>query len=153
VGRYTVAEVARAGTGHQRAERVAFADGGRLLAVTCPRYNRLGLYRVTDRDALEGGHDLTLDRPPPAGCPARGRPYVLERPPGDERPVRPGWLDAFDFRGDRVGDRVIVGFYPDDLALSADGRYAVVLTSGRSEGSPDRPAPALDVYPIDGTKP
>jgi glycerol-3-phosphate acyltransferase PlsY len=153
VGRYTVAEVARAGTGHQRAERVAFAEGGRLLAVTCPRYNRLVLYRVSDHDSLEVVRDLTLDGHPVAVCPARDRLYVLERPPGDERHVQPGWLEAFDFRGDRAGDRVIVGFYPDDLALSPDGRYAFVLTSGRSEGSPDRPAPALDVYPIDGTKP
>jgi len=37
---------------------------------------------------------------------------------------------------------------PDDLALAPDGRHAFVLTSGRAEGSADRPAPALDVYEL-----
>ena len=35
VGGHTLNEVARVATGHQRAERVAFADRGRMLAVTC----------------------------------------------------------------------------------------------------------------------
>lgn len=148
VGRYRLTEVARAGTGHQRAERVAFADGGRLLAVTCPRYNRLVLYRVTDRDGLELLDDLALDGKPVAVCPAADRLYVLQRPPGDNRHVEAGWCEAYNFRGEKVGDKVHVGFYPDDLALSPDGRYAYVLTSGRAEGDPKKPAPALDVYAI-----
>jgi len=151
VGRYTLSESSRAGTGHQRAERVAFADGGRLLAVTCPRYNRLVLYRVTGEDALEVANDLTLDGKPVAVCAANDRLYVLERPPGDDRHIQPGWWETFDFKGERVGDRVVVGFYPDDMALAPDGQHAYVLTSGRAEGSADRPAPGLDVYPIDGS--
>ncbi len=148
VGRYRLTEVAREGTGHQRAERVAFADGGRLLAVTCPRYNRLVLYRVTDRDALELVDDLALDGKPVAVCPGADRLYVLERPPGDNRHVEPGWCEAFTFRGEKVGDKVQVGYYPDDLALAPDGRHAYVLTSGRAEGDPKKPTPALDVYEI-----
>jgi glycerol-3-phosphate acyltransferase PlsY len=154
VGRYSLAEVGRAATGHQRAERVAFADGGRLLAVTCPRYNRLVLYRVTDRNGLEPSHDLALDGKPVAVCPAEDRLYVLERPAGDRRHVEPGWWEAFDFRGERVGSKVAVGFYPDDMALSPDGRRAFVLTSGRAEGDQRKPAPALDVYELgDGPRP
>lgn len=151
VGRSAVTEVARARTGHQRAERVAFAEGGRLLAVTCPRYNRLVLYRVTDREELEPVQDLELSGKPVAVCPAEDRFYVLERPPGDDRHVQPGWWETFNFQGKRIGDRVIVGFYPDDMALSADGTHAYVLTSGRAEGSANRPAPALDVYPLNGS--
>jgi glycerol-3-phosphate acyltransferase PlsY len=146
VGRSTLREVAHASTGHQRAERVAFADGGRVLAVTCPRYLRLVLYRVTDAQTLEPLRDLELEGKPVAVCAAADRIYVLERPPGDDRHVKPGWWETFDFRGDPVGGRVVVGFYPDDLALSPDGRWAFVLNSGHGEGGPDRPSPSLDVY-------
>ena len=148
VGRYHFEEVARAGTGHQRAERVAFADGGRLLAVTCPRYDRLVLYRVTDARGLDVFRDLTLDGQPVAVCPTDDRFYVLMRPPGDRRHVEAGWWQALDFRGEPVGGRVPVGYYPDDLALSPDGRLAYVLTSGRAEGEPDRPRPCLSVYDL-----
>ena len=148
VGRYTIREVAHAATGHQRAERIAFADGGRLLAVTCPRYSRLMLYRVTDGDRLELLRDVELPGQPVAVCTTRDRIFVLERPPGDRRHVEHGWWETFDFRGGTGGDRVVVGFYPDDLALAPDGRHAFVLTSGRAEGSADRPAPALDVYEL-----
>ena len=152
IGRSSVTEVAYAGTGHQRAERVAFADNGRTLAVTCPRYNRLVLYRVTANESLTAGPDVELAGKPVAVCPARERIYVLERPPGDDRHVQPGWWETFDLQGQRIGDRVTVGFYPDDMALAPDGTHAYVLTSGRAEGSADRPSPALDVYPIDGAK-
>src|SRR5205823_1462817 len=109
--------------------------------------------RVSDGDGLEDFRDLTLDGHPVAVCPSDDRFYVLERPPGDDRHVKPGWWEAFDFRGERVGGRVGTGFYPDDMALSPDGRFLFVLTSGRAEGSADRPAPGLDVYPTDGSSP
>jgi acyl-phosphate glycerol 3-phosphate acyltransferase len=148
VGPLVLAESARAATGHQRAERVAFADGGTLLAVTCPRYNRLVLYRVTARDGLEPLRDLELTGKPVAVCPAGDRLYVLERPAGDRRHVERGWLEAFDLLGQPTGTKLAVGFYPDDLALSADGRLAFVLTSGRAEGDAVKPSPALDVYDL-----
>jgi glycerol-3-phosphate acyltransferase PlsY len=153
IGRTTVREVARAATGHQRAERVAFADHGRILAVTCPRYNRVVLYRVTEQDALELVNDVELEGKPVGVCPAQDRLFVLLRPPGDNRHIEPGWWETYDFKGNPLGGRVRVGFYPDDLALSADGRFAYVLTSGCGEGEPDRPAPALDVYDLDGARP
>jgi glycerol-3-phosphate acyltransferase PlsY len=148
VGGNTLTEIGRAGTGHQRAERVAFADGGKLLAVTCPRYNRLVLYRVGDDGVLETLNDLELDGKPMAICPLGDRLYVLERPPGDNRHVEPGWLEAFDLKGERVVDKTRVGFYPDDMALSPDGRFAHILTSGRAEGDAKKPAPALEVYDL-----
>ncbi|HEY2158086.1 MAG TPA: glycerol-3-phosphate 1-O-acyltransferase PlsY, partial [Isosphaeraceae bacterium] len=41
-------EVSRYAPGHQRAERLAFLDGGKLLVATCPRYLRVVLARITD---------------------------------------------------------------------------------------------------------
>ena len=59
-----------------------------------------------------------------------------------------GWWETFDFKGRRIGSKVRVGFYPDDLALTADGRNALVLTSGHGEGDPHRPGPSLEVMSL-----
>ena len=151
VGRYTFVEVARVSTGHQRAERVAFADGGNVLAVTCPRYERLVIYRVTAQTELELIRDIPLEGKPVAVCASGKLIYALMRPSGDRRHVEPGWWQTFDCQGESVGERVTVGFYPDDLGLSSDGKHALVLTSGRAEGGPERGEPALAVYELGAT--
>jgi acyl-phosphate glycerol 3-phosphate acyltransferase len=154
VGGITVLEVSRAATGHQRAERLAFLDAGRVLAVTCPRYDRLVFYRVNDEDELELARDVELDGKPVALCSAKNRLYVLMRPAGDRRHVEPGWWTNFDASGETTGEKVLVGFYPDDLAVSRDGKYAYVLTSGRAEGGSHRAAPALEVFELgQGSRP
>ncbi len=148
VGSFTLREVAHVATGHQRAERLSFADGGKLLAVTCPRYNRVVLYRVTESDALKLLVDIELEGKPMAVCAAADRFYVLQRPEGDSRHVNPGWWSAYDFLGKPIGTKSHVGFYPDDMALSADARHGFVLTSGRAEGDAKKPVPALEIYDI-----
>jgi glycerol-3-phosphate acyltransferase PlsY len=148
VGPCTLVEVARVATGHQRAERVAFLDQGRLLAVTCPRYNRVVVYRVTTGPGLALQSDIALEGRPVALAAAADRFYVLEHPPGDARHVEPGFWETFDRAGRRIGTRYRVGFYPDDLAITADGRHALVLTSGRAEGDANKPAPALTVIAL-----
>lgn len=145
---YHLTEVERVGTGHQRAERLTYADGGKLLAVTCPRYNRVVLYRVTDTEQLEVARDLKLEGKPVAVWATRDRLYVLERPPGDQRHVKPGWWEAFDFHGEPVGQPVPAGMYPDDFVVTPDDRHALLLTSGKGEGDPERPAPALEVLDL-----
>jgi glycerol-3-phosphate acyltransferase PlsY len=149
VGPCLLTEVARVGTGHQRAERLAFADGGRLLAVTCPRYNRVVLYRVTPDQRLDLHRDIALDGRPVALATAADRLYVLERPSGDAQHLEPGYLETFDLQGAPIGARYPVGFYPDDLAITPDARHALVLTSGRAEGGATRPAPALEVITLE----
>jgi acyl-phosphate glycerol 3-phosphate acyltransferase len=150
LGRCTLAEVARVQTGHQRAERVVFADRERLLAVTCPRYDRVVYYRVTRGDSLEVQRDIKLNGHPVAIQTVEDRLFVLQRPPGDARHLEPGFWETFDFQGRRIGSRYRVGFYPDDLAITPDGRQAIVLTSGRAEGDAHRPAPALAVIALGG---
>jgi glycerol-3-phosphate acyltransferase PlsY len=149
MGRCTLIEVARVATGHQRAERLAFLDGGGLLAVTCPRYNRVMLYRVTSDAGLELQSDIALEGRPVALAAASDRFYVLERPAGDARHVEPGFWETFDRAGRRIGARYRVGFYPDDLAITPDGMHALVLTSGRAEGDANKPSPALTVIALD----
>jgi acyl-phosphate glycerol 3-phosphate acyltransferase len=148
-GPYRLIEVARAATGHQRADRVVFADRGRLLAVTCPRYNRLVLYRVSEDETLVPFRDLALEGRPVALQAAHDRLYVLQRPAGDAQHVEHGYWETYDFEGRRIGAKFRVGFYPDDMVLTRRDRLALVLTSGRSEGDPHHGAPALLCVDLD----
>ncbi|HWE36088.1 MAG TPA: glycerol-3-phosphate 1-O-acyltransferase PlsY [Isosphaeraceae bacterium] len=153
-GPFTLVATARVETGQQRAERVAFADEGRLLAVTCPRYGKVVLYRVLDASRLELLRTIDVDGRAVAVWPAKDRLDLLIRPAGDARHVEEAWWQAIDFRGMWLGPRVRVGFDPDDMATSADGRFAFVLTSGRAEGESNRPLPALTTFDLgDGRNP
>jgi glycerol-3-phosphate acyltransferase PlsY len=78
-----------------------------------------------------------------------GRFVVLQRPPGDAKHLEPGWWEVFDGEGHRVGSRHVAGFYPDDLAASADGHRLFVLCSGRSEGDPKKPLGSLEILEVD----
>jgi acyl-phosphate glycerol 3-phosphate acyltransferase len=145
---FTLTPVARMATGHQRAERLAFGGGGEWLAVTCPRYNRVVVARVVTNETLEKAVDIALEGRPVALWPQGERIYILERPIADAHHVEAGWLEVFDLEGRRLGSRFRVGFDPDDLVISADGRMAFVLTSGHAEGESNRPDPALLVIDL-----
>ncbi len=144
-GAFTIVDLGHVKTGHQRAIRPAFGDGGKLLAVLCPRYNRLMIYRVGEGGSLDLFRDVTLDGQPTAMVGTRGGFLVLQRPTGDDRHVHPGHLQLYGFDGQKSGPRIPVGFDPRDLALSPDGLMALVLTSGRAEGNAKLPFPAMEV--------
>ncbi len=150
-GPYRAEEVARVATGHQRAERLTFLDGGKLLAATCPRYDRVMLYRVTAGNGLDLVADIPVGGRPVALAAGPDRLYVLARPANDARHVDEGWWEAFDFRGQSLTPKRRVGLYPDDFALAGppESPHLLVLTSGRGEGDPGRPPAALTVYDLD----
>ncbi len=133
----------RVQTGHQRAERLCFLDAGRQLAVACPRYDRVVLYHVTDVPALTLSRELRVEGKPVALAATRDHLIILQRPSGDARHLEPGFLQVYDFRTERLGPRVPVGYDPDDVAFVEDGRWALVLLSGRAEGEHNRPAPSV----------
>jgi acyl-phosphate glycerol 3-phosphate acyltransferase len=151
-GPYRAVEVARVATGHQRAERLVFLDRGKLLAATCPRYGRVMLYRVTDGSGLELLKDIALQGKPVALATSSDRLFVLVRPNNDARHIEEGWLETFDLEGNSIGSKPRVGLYPDDLAISKDGRHSLILTSGRGEGGPHRPLPALTVREVESSQ-
>ncbi len=142
-----ISEVARLATGHQRAERLAFVDGGKLLAITCPRYMRVVLASVGE-SSLDVVRDIELGGRPVAVVAAADRFYALQRPHGDARHLEEAWWESYDFAGKPLGPKVRVGWDPDDLALSPDGQFAYVITSGHAEGETNRPDPELSCYDL-----
>lgn len=141
-GAFALTEVARARTGHQRADRITFADSGKRLAVTCPRYDRLMIFAVGET-SLDVAQDVELSGQPMAVVAGPDRFWVLIRPSGDRRHIDPGYLQGITFDGKPVGSPITVGFYPVDLALSPNGRQAYALIAGRAEGNAIMPPPAL----------
>ncbi len=135
-------------TGHQRAERLCFADNGRLLAVTCPRYNQVVLYRMSSEQVPNLVADIATGGRPVAIQAAHDRLYVLQRPTGDARHLEPAWWQAFDFEGSPLGSKFRLGWDPDDMVLTDDGRTMFVILSGNAEGESNRPAPSLLVVDL-----
>jgi acyl-phosphate glycerol 3-phosphate acyltransferase len=148
-GPWKLREIDRALTGQQRVDCVAFASGSSRFIVTCPRYDRAIVYQVTPQNKLQTVKEIDIGGRPPPATSLPGRFLVLIRPPGDERHVHPGWWDVFDLDGKRVSGPHLTGYYPDDLAVTPDGKYLYVISSGRGEGGPKKPLPALEVVALD----
>ena len=149
---HRLAEVSRFAPGQQRAERLAFLDGGKLLIATCPRYLRAVLVRVNEGRELEALADIDVGGRAVAIATAKDHFTILTRPHGDARHLEEAWWQSFDLAGNPIGGRVRIGWDPDDFAFSDDGKTAYVLTSGKAEGESNRPAPALIVFDLaDGT--
>ena len=147
-GPFRLEAIGRVETGEQRAERIVFADGGKLLAVACPRYGRVALIHVDEHEMLKLFRVVPLEGRPVALCAQADKIFILQRPGGDARHVEQAWWETIDLQGNRVGPRVRVGFDPDDLSIAQDGHTAFVLTSGRAEGESNRPKPALIVFDL-----
>ncbi len=147
-GPWSLRETHRELTGQQRSTRVVFADHGRLLAVMCPRYNKVLLYDVTSQARLDPAAEIALDGRPVAIALAGDRLVVLERPSGDDKHLAPGWWETFGLDGKSSSPRVPAGYYPDDLAVTADGRFLIVLSSGQAEGDKKKPLPGVDVFQV-----
>ena len=124
----------RIAVGQQRAERLTFLDGGRLLVATCPRYHRVVLTRITDAREFEEIGDIEVGGRPVAVAPGKDRFTVLVRPHGDARHLEEAWWQAFDLAGDPIGSRARIGWDPGDFAAAPrTSRSAYVLTSGSAE--------------------
>ena len=139
----------RVQTGHQRAERVAFLEGGRFLAVTCPRYDRVVIYQVDpSTQKLQKVIDRKLPGKPVALAETPRGLLVLQRPAGDDRHIMPGFCQLISIKGEPIGDSWPVGYDPDDLVVSAHGKHAYVLLSGNAEGESNRPDPELVTFEL-----
>ncbi|MGZ3472061.1 MAG: glycerol-3-phosphate 1-O-acyltransferase PlsY, partial [Isosphaeraceae bacterium] len=147
-GPWALRETHRELTGQQRSTRVVFADHGRQLAVMCPRYNKVLLYDVTSQAHLDSAAEIALDGRPVAIAMAGDRLVVLERPSGDDKHLAPGWWETFGLDGKSSSPRVPAGYYPDDLAVTPDGRFLIVLNSGQAEGDKKKPLPGIDVFQV-----
>jgi glycerol-3-phosphate acyltransferase PlsY len=154
ISRFTVAGEtyaiqSRLPTGLQRADHVAFFDDGDRLAMSCPRYSKITLWNTEIAPVKIKEVDL---QGRPVGLTALGdRIVVLQRPPGDDRHIKPGFFEVFDRDGARVAGPVDVGWDPDQIRIvERDGKsYALILLSGSAEGESNRPAPSLIVASFD----
>ncbi|MDX2038486.1 MAG: glycerol-3-phosphate 1-O-acyltransferase PlsY [Isosphaeraceae bacterium] len=148
--RIEIVETGRYSTKRQRAERLIFCDGDRRLAVSCPRYGHVVLLEVGDDGGLRDPVEIAVSGRPVALGATTDRLIVLQRPHGDQRHLEEAYWQAYDFAGRRMGDPVRVGYDPDDLAISDDGRYVHVITSGHAEGETNRPDPEYAIYELEG---
>ena len=81
-GPWALRETHRELTGQQRSTRVLFTERGRKLAVMCPRYNKVLVYRVTARESLEPAAEIALEGRPVAMAAAGG---IAGDPPAPAR--------------------------------------------------------------------
>ena len=146
-GPWRLTETHRESTGQQRATRIAFNAAGDRVAVMCPRYNHVLVYPVLEDETLGEPVEIQAAGRPVAIAVVGETVVVLERPINDDKHLEPGWAEVFGLDGSRIGPRITVGFYPDDLAASPDERLLFVLCSGRGEGDADKPLPELTVLP------
>ena len=109
----------------------------------CPRYNKVLLYTVTARESLEPAAEIALQGRPVAMAAAGDVLVILQRPPGDDKHLGPGWWEAVSLDGKRRGPRV-----PAGLLSRRPGRHArrplpagpqLRAGRGRREEAPSRP--------------
>ena len=104
------------------------------------------LYEVTEQEHLKPAGEIALQGRPVAMAALTNDLVVLERPAGDDKHLAPGWWKGFPFGRHPVCERVEAGYYPDDLALTPDGLYLLVLSSGCAEGDKKEPCRRIDIY-------
>ncbi len=148
---WSINQFSRIGTGLQRADDIAFFSNGSRLAMTCPRYTRLTLWQTRPDRAPLPLKTIELEGRPQRLVSFGDKVLVVERPPGDDRHIKPGFMEIFDAEGQRIGEPVELGWEPDDLVIAErDGRlYGLILLSGNAEGEDNRPNGSVRVVEID----
>lgn len=153
-GSFTLTQVRRESTGHQRAQRPIFFDDDRRVAVLCPRYGRVALLDVgDDAKSLTPSGEIRLEGRPMAIAATADRLYVLQRPDSDRRHLESGWVQPFDFAGRPVDGRFEAGINPDDLAITPDGQTALVVSGERTVKGGGSPLRHLSAFDLDAHTP
>lgn len=141
----------RLSSGLQRADDVAFFGNGTRIAMTCPRYTKFTVWQFgyTQQPKLLKTVDL-LGRPQKL-VPFDDKLFIIERPPGDDRHIKPGFFEVFDRDANPISSPVDIGWDPDDMAVvERDGKiYGLILLSGNAEGEDNRPNPSVKIVEID----
>ena len=110
----------------------------------------LDLRRGRYREAMDRLKNVTLPKDGEADVPM-GRPA----PGSPPRMPRSGTVSVIDVRSNKLVNSIDVGNTPENLALSADGKYLVLTIGNGSSSRPDSPGyhafGLLTVYKVDGS--
>ena len=147
-GPWKLRETHRELTGQQRADPGALRRSRPPARGDVPALQQgLALRRhIAGPPRPRGGN--RLDGRPVAIAMASDRLAVLQRPTGDDKHLGPGWWETFSLDGKSTSPRIPAGYYPDDLAVTPDGRFLIVLNSGQAEGDKKKPLPGIDVFQV-----
>lgn len=151
LGGWNLTILSRIGTGLQRADDITFFADGTHLAMTCPRYTKFTLWQTGPNQVPSLLKTVDLPGRPQRVVAHEKNIVIVQRPPGDDRHIKPGFFEVFDVFGARIAGPVEIGWDPDDLALiNRDGRlYALALLSGNAEGEDNRPNPSVKIMELD----
>lgn len=151
LGNYNLTILGRIGTGLQRADDIAFFANGTHLAMTCPRYTKFTLWQTGVNQVPSLLKTVDLPGRPQKVVAHENNIVIVQRPPGDDRHIKPGFLEVFDVFGVRLAGPIEIGWDPDDIALvNRDGKlYALALLSGNAEGEENRPNPSVKIMELD----
>ena len=146
-----MAILGRIGTGLQRADDIAFFANGTHLAMTCPRYTKFTLWQTGPNQVPNLLKTVDLPGRPQRVVAHEKNIIIVQRPPGDDRHIKPGFFEVFDIFGARLAGPIEIGWDPDDISIvQRDGKlYALALLSGNAEGEDNRPNPSVKIMELD----
>ncbi len=132
------------------AEIVQYHPGESLLLSTNAMWDTVDIFHVTSLDPpILEPFDFDPDEPDAQGVWTVGEPTSVavhpQRPIAlatalSQDPIKPGSVIGIDLRRPTLGDSIVlqnVGYHPDCIAISPDGRWALVACEG--EGLPGTP--------------
>lgn len=128
---------AASAAGNGGAEVVVWSPGCRRGALLDPAGQKIHLFDLDDPTApdLTASADLSRLGPTPTGVAAHGS---LIATTVAATPGQPGQLALFDCDG-RLLEKIAVGFHPDAVAFTPDGRFLVTADEGELNGPIDPP--------------
>lgn len=142
----------RISSGLQRADDVAFVGFGSRVVMSCPRYEKLTVWEFGYSKRPKFRKSVDLQGRPQKLVPFEDKLFVVERPPGDDRHIKPGFYEVFDREGNQIAGPFDLGWDPDDMAIikhENNKLYALILLSGNAEGEDNRPNPSVRIVEID----
>jgi hypothetical protein len=142
-------------------EIVAYCASQRLLLSTNGMWKTLDVYRVASLDPpviepidfdpeLPGAQGIWVSGGDPTSVAVHPTQPIAVVVALSAEPFARGWVHGYDLREESLGRLVFsqqVGYHPDCVAISPDGRWVIIANEG--EGHPDNPG-SIGLLRIEG---